>query len=63
MKRCKTCHVEIDSGCEKNLCNNCEKNARMKAREAELARRAKNQAFRDMGITRIKGTLGIGYWE
>lgn len=35
----------------------------IKREKANISRRAKDQAMRDMGLTKVRGALGGTYWE
>lgn len=53
---CKVCHKEIGYGghVRGDLCTKC---------KAKETRRAKEQAYKDCGLVKVKGALGGTYWE
>jgi len=53
---CKKCNKEISQASYSldKLCSSC---------RAKVTRKAKEQAYKDCGLVKVKGALGGTYWE
>jgi len=67
MKVCENCGIEIYTKDGENLCNICEEaegdKLKLRRQRAKMARRSYDQAMRDCGLTKVKGSMGGTYWE
>lgn len=62
MKVCEKCGEEIATKDGDNLCPDCEKKKKNRAKAA-ANRKARDEAMRSIGLTKVKGALGGTYWE
>jgi hypothetical protein len=62
MKVCERCGVEIGGRDGDNHCAKCAGKLR-RSRKANAVRRERAQTMRDLGLVRVKGSLGGVYWE
>ena len=67
-KQCEQCEIMYINGvrCHEHGCPNAAADAKREARnkQARLARRARDQAMRDCGLVKVRGsTTGRVYWE
>jgi len=60
MKVCERCGDEIFTRDGDNVCDKCE---RKPMRRVRATRKAREQMLRDLGLTKVKGSLGGTYWE
>lgn len=58
MKACGKCGNEISTKDGDNNCGKC----RNKKKAAE-SRKMRDQAMRDLGLTKVRGAMGGTYWE
>ena len=69
MKVCETCGIQISTQDGENRCRECEevksqeRQIQIKQSEANLRRHEREQAMRDLGLTKVRGSLGGTYWE
>lgn len=61
MKVCAKCGEEIATKDGDNECDDCERGRKRK--QAAKRRRERDQALRDLGMTKVRGALGGTYWE
>ena len=65
MKVCENCGDEIFTKEGENLCSVCEPadvEDRAKQRR-KMQRKAREDALRSLGLTKVRGALGGTYWE
>ena len=62
MKICERCGTEISTKDGENLCTECDGKTKRSARANRL-RRERAQVMRDLGLVRVRGSLGGTYWE
>lgn len=60
MKTCEKCGEEIATKDGDNRCTRCENGRRPKAK---ANRKAREDALRSLGLTKVRGALGGTYWE
>lgn len=67
VKFCERCGEEIYTKDGENLCAACETETDRKRkrsnRKARLTRREREAVLRDLGLTKVRGSLGGTYWE
>jgi uncharacterized Zn finger protein (UPF0148 family) len=64
MKFCETCGNEITTKDGDNQCADCEGKEKTHVRgKARALKRSREQAMRDMGLVKVRGTMGGVYWE
>lgn len=66
MKVCEVCGNEISTRDGDNRCQHCDEpkadKPAVKARKA-ANRRARDEAMRSIGMTKVRGAMGGTYWE
>ena len=64
MKVCRLCGAEFDGKDGENACRECEE-TRSKARRARARanRKAREDVYASLGLTKVRGALGGVYWE
>ena len=65
MKVCEKCGDEISGGDADTLCNACDAKEALGKRNsrARANRRARESALKDLGMIKVRGSLGGTYWE
>lgn len=75
MKVCELCGTEICTRDGENRCSACEDNpemvgrnetpvdAKAKRQRRNANRRARDEAMRSLGLTKVRGAMGGTYWE
>ncbi len=67
MKVCNLCGEDIDGTKDgQNTCDGCEARqdaGKQKRARATIARRARNEAIKSLGLVKVRGALGGTYWE
>lgn len=63
MKVCESCGDEIATKDGENRCTSCEEGRRKKQEGRKAQRRAREEALRSCGLTKVRGALGGTYWE
>jgi len=61
MKVCELCGVEIDTKDGENRCRKCD--GKHSRKGAKRQRHEIDSVMRDLGMTKVRGTLGGTYWE
>jgi len=64
MKVCARCGIQIPPIISENTCVRCNEHVKeLKRKAINRARKAREQALRDVGMKKVRGTLGGIYWE
>jgi len=62
MKVCEICGEEIGTKDGDNVCSLCEAKELRKA-SRRRQRREREEVLRDSGLVKVRGALGVTYWE
>lgn len=65
MKVCELCGEEIATRDGENRCLKCDTGAETpaKRKDRNADRRARDDAMRSLGLTKVRGAMGGTYWE
>lgn len=63
MKSCEICGKEIFTRDGENKCLKCEEAKPVELKKRRATGKARDEAMRSLGLTKVRGALGGVYWE